>query len=1394
MGSGTVDWKNGDTVVQSTGDSIFSWNFTVNCTAFLTGSAGGVQDLYYSIRAKNDAGDVCEWTPARIIKLDEKAPSFENSKVGPTDKLEEYVDNIFVKDGDYLVSEFMSTSGVTKIEITSVPEVSYLAALKTLNGDTAITGAKIYGAAVFTTHSSGGKSGYKMQLPIKTANLNDPDLNFKIKVTLTGGQANGSIPNFNQFVLRYDITKPAAIFGTPKGDLKKLHCTQMAASGVDISIPQNSSVTAEVAKLVKNIDNLYLFAETNNGSAKEIPLQGITEISGKVTVTFKTPPVTGVKADAIGVLIEKDPVVFKPSGSEYQVQGLAYDTGSGVKTVKASIGNKSVDISKFTSLLGSFVSFKESLLINDLPDGSNTLKLAVTDGAGNPGTESNSTVYLRNKPLKLNKVLFSTDLNGNNAYDTANAGVIESVEESGDGKNLDTRQNYVQTLDIAQKFTLKNATKSQIKFTLDAGQSAKNFTMYKVAPTAEDPWALGTLVKSGSLADSSFTNGEINFISTDFGSAANKIPDGDGQKFVIVLKDAASDTDTERKLTLRVTLNVKISDTRQPSVFITPFYWNGEGDNSLASNDRTKGHIEIKKVSTGVDLTGESDVSGQVVLRGTAYHPAKLTKLVLTVDSAVKTATYASGSWSSADGLTVRDKRLDVNGHWVDWEYVWTTGDVGKKDISVKAKHNTVESDAAADSIGLKTAQARTTQSLTLAAGDTAIPGQFIRIVGKTDSADADASYLFTITSVEGSVVKWEGKLLPEVPTAQGSSPAPEDMFKYYYLYPVEYKTESSHTNEPVYNKPTMSVNVVPYITGIVTKLDTAYSSNPSVFNRSAKGEYPVRNDETITVKGFNLAPSSGNPTVSIGTTHGTSTANEIKVKLRSSDKSGNLDITVNGIKSINNLNSNAAYNMKPNGANNDLLNDDTKLHVWKFATVRTDTGVRYPTMRIGKDVNQTVGFVYGSGAQAMKMNLGGQDFGIDFSFTQWYDTGVAVDSSGKIYGAAMNGDSGADGTHSYNKHANFGFYAWNTYNVPGQTYNRYSHLKLPTDNGDGAYSRGLKKVALENSYDGVVFASNRIVSPKIATKGAGNVYMAYYDASQNTVKFRYGNVSGSPDTDGVQLTFSGGLGNHSNNGTGSAAGAVGIASGDTAGPYVAVGVVPEGPDAGRALVAWYDPKNQRLLYKYSTSTSDYSSANWSDENIIDTGFVGWYVDLVADKDGGIHIAYYSAQNGDLKYAYLSKYDATPQTYFVDSYLSVGTNISIEVSDIKKTFTKYKINADTGAITEDGTESRYVPYISSYMSSFMRTQNSVRVAWLADIKPDVIKDNTGKYKANSSKSFADGVKNDKYTGTWEAMTIPTTQIPLDYTVGVGIKKNTSNNQSVMLGYGTTAGLETAILE
>ena len=656
-------------------------------------------------------------------------------------------------------------------------------------------------------------------------------------------------------------------------------------------------------------------------------------------------------------------------------------------------------------------------------------------------------------------------------------------------------------------------------------------------------------------------------------------------------------------------------------------------------------------------------------------------------------------------------------------------------------------------------------------------------------------------------------------------------------------------------------IDIVPYITGISTGLDGAYRSKTSVFNRSALGTYPVRRGETITVKGFNLKNGNSAPTVKIGETTATLTTTQSNAATSSSfevaipntnttkAKSGDLDVTVNSVVTLNNKTlKTVEYNQEPNGINNDILTDARKLTVWSFSNIVNDTTVRYPTMRVGKDTNQTVGFVYDSGATDVMMYQEGNKFLIDKSFTQWFDTAVAVDQQGRMYGGSMNGDSGSKGNQSMVSgvnpgYGNYGFYAWNSKDYAGQITVRPDsgeqdeYLTNP-GHGRQVYSSGTKKVCIENAYNGSLFNANRVKNQKIVATSAttanatGYVYTVYYDSSYDQVRFRYGTVSGTTNSNN-QLTFGGGLTNHGNTNNGSGTGYQVIAGtgargtntidGGTAvdntsraGEYVAVGVIPKAKITNAtedaAVVAWYDATNTRLLYSYNTTPSVlYTTNTWrnvkNEENantiyytntsltthptnytgnnatvykpnnqwgentkIIDSDFAGWYVDMVVDPDGGIHIAYYGASDGDLKYAYLPSYNADPQVCKVDSYLSVGTNISIEVPTAKETV--YKADGTT--------TTRYVPRISYFMSAFTKTKYSIRTASL--------------YKLGANDVIADGVNNDKFTGNWEVMTIPTEQIPLDYTIGVGLKKNESNTDSTLLGYGTKSGLQTAALQ
>ncbi|MBR6914484.1 MAG: hypothetical protein IKN34_11925, partial [Treponema sp.] len=568
-------------------------------------------------------------------------------------------------------------------------------------------------------------------------------------------------------------------------------------------------------------------------------------------------------------------------------------------------------------------------------------------------------------------------------------------------------------------------------------------------------------------------------------------------------------------------------------------------------------------------------------------------------------------------------------------------------------------------------------------------------------------------------------------------------------------------------------MDVVPYITGIKNKVGDAYKKDASVFGRSATGAYPVyyysdTNRETFTVNGFNFGTS---PKVSVN--GGTATTGNT-VTVSSAMTSGEVVVTVGGVSSLNNKNNNDAkgsydaentsgydkyknyYNRQPNNVNNSTLTDDCKVRVWNVTQVVSDKAVRYPTMRVGKDRNETIAFVYDSSSDAVKAYKSAtvtarNGFNLGTSYTQWYDTAVAVDSSGNLYGSSMNGDTGGNGNATY------GGYNAN---------NLFFYRNTREDESTWAYDSSNNGYAIKSGYYNGQFYSTRVMNPKIATDKNNALYMVYYDSAAGQVRFRYG--AGVGDNSSAFV-------NHGTGWNATTSGAnyhviaggkdvmnyspVKAANASRAGEYSAVGATNETTPA--AIVVWYSEDDQGLFYTYNKTPSN--SATWSDAVLIDDGFVGWYVDLVVDDSNGVHIAYYDAGNGDLKYAYVQDYTnpAAKKVMTVDSYLSSGTNISISVK---------KVGSD------------YVPYISSFMSSFNKTSYTVRTAWITD----------GSLLKSKSADELKGVDgNDDFTGVWEVMTVPlaSTSIPLDYSVGIGIKSN-----QPILGYGTQNGLETATLK
>ncbi len=577
------------------------------------------------------------------------------------------------------------------------------------------------------------------------------------------------------------------------------------------------------------------------------------------------------------------------------------------------------------------------------------------------------------------------------------------------------------------------------------------------------------------------------------------------------------------------------------------------------------------------------------------------------------------------------------------------------------------------------------------------------------------------------------------------------------------------------------TVDVVPYITDVQTMLWGKKKQNQSVYSRTAKGHYPVASTETITLKGFNLQKSLADTTT---TTVGASTLS-----------SGEYAVTVNNVKSLNNLNNNGAYgttkkptledkyNMQANGDTNNTLTDDIYFDVWEINTsaAQAKSGkIKEPVMHINPS-NNMIGFAFANGPAHFSMpnsnansytvwqknfaNYNGINFvyganGYVHSLSTGLDTEPEAGYGGRLqYINSKWGGNGTDNMYNWNTNQTVSL---DSVGVPETTYL----------NGKRATSR--------------LIDTERFDSPSIAVAGNDRVYIAYFDRFNEQIRFVYGTSADAvADNEGqlagrkaetrIQRQNNSSIvrtnqdiyndntgGTYDNHGVFESSNAnYSIVAGkeytdnsttlttnteNTAGQYLDIAVIP-GTDQDNDVVifVWYDGTNLKYTYRYGTKddTDALSTGvpnKWSaTKNIFEEGAeIGEYCKVAVDANGGIHIAAYSRSGADLYYAYLSDKDATAKTCLVDSYSQVGKYISIDAA---------KLSATGNAI----------PYISYYADGF---NGLPKVAYLPE-------------GVNASTDLKDGADNetDLFTSDWEVSLIPTTSSVCEDNMNVAVWKD-----------------------
>lgn len=897
-----------------------------------------------------------------------------------------------------------------------------------------------------------------------------------------------------------------------KGDNKTLFTNKdgtkpAAPASGDVYINEDGLAAMYISGIRPSEDSITL--SSANSSIRKgglIKIAGayslVTEVSG-TTVKF-SPTVSESFTEAELILAQVvDHQLTESIGSDGSVMN---DDGDGmVETI---------------SRLGSGYTWTASIDSNNIPDGPIIVHVTVIDNAGNVSFGSISTKVENNRP-RIAKVLLGTDLNGNDKFDW-NANTLpvttgDSEKDTKDGKSFG-EFNYYSALNT-------NTGKAQPDVTLKSS-AFKVIDELCIIPEfvggnngigyiVEYPTDLaGAKHKTGTVSpmnSKESIEGCINELGaegidsqiSDFGGIIFKTISNGNISLTFWDKTEETTQGTNSQWALlKIPVELLSNETTQPDPRIRPFYWKSSTDNSVFIDNAVGGHIELE-----ADLTDEIITS----LGGDDPKVSGKIKVEGTIYDNVRLSSISANVFG-AEGQVATYKV----GTWSA-----VTGlpkgviSFSAKDIDISQSGHTVQYTMVVD-----------TEQLSGAAGkDTAIT------VTATDWKDNDSipSSTQTTNGADGTIE----------------------------VNGVTYETGTSN-----YYK----MDVVPYVTEIITRMSPFYGSTHSVYARTAKGRYPVKEGEAIQFLGYNLGsniakvtiPGMTETTLANGSVNGETVSNTVTLTAATGSSngasSGEVSLTVNSIPVMNNMNKNNAcgsyedyadenyahcYNRQPNGVNNNELTDDLYIDVWQFkdAARPVNGGAELVTMKINPKTG-VPGFSYANSVLYFNMpaynsdnknddadwyrgpgnsTVSGSQYSqipVGMNYGGFSHNSFCYDSYGYSYGVAMCTD-----TQKATASAFLQFFSRETpihYSNYDQNMNYVncanasridcSTMNLGTkDNSNWQTNiNRIQSISMDTSYSG---GSN---APSTSTPVY--VYMAYFDDITKQVRFRWGTVGANTD------------------------------------------------------------------------------------------------------------------------------------------------------------------------------------------------------------------------------------------------------------------------------------------
>lgn len=1028
-------------------------------------------------------------------------------------------------------------------------------------------------------------------------------------------------------------------------------------------------------------------------------------------------------------------------------------TGNDFENVSNDDGDGMIETLEVT---GSQYTWTASIFSDRIPDGPVEIHVVTIDKAGNINRGSIAT-SIQNKRPRIAKVLLGTDLDHNGTYDFYSDSEIKyegNVTQATYNNRNFGEFNYYSAVDATNKaqssvtlssktFKVKNGMcilpefiggNGTLRYNMIVGDSAakeaqKGTDTLKTLTTGTD--SLKVADRDGTKANIEkhvSSQGGIILTNKELEAHESTTEKHFAFTFWDETEETVQGTDSQWAL-LNIPVIVDVKDDTKPNASFNPFFWNGKGrgNNSLAYKEKgiALGHIELES-----DLTDELKVSPY----GTG--PKVSGKIVLR--GTASDETLLTGLSVKAAGTEIASAKYE-NGVWSSENGLTVTN---VRDVDQAGHEVTWE-------LEYETPSAQKDLKLTVTATDG----------GQNSSAEAEES------------------TAPALDTAAEKRTA---------LY---------------------TVDVVPYITNVKTMLSTVGGSSEaawSTYGRTSTGAYVAGQSwannsgitgeksgsaETVTLYGFNLAggtvESSNGGSATLSTVSDTDNSFKFSVK---DFKSGDYTVTVNGIPSINNKNSNDSkgsytgsdaeqmYNRMPNGTTNNNLTDDFKMNIWDIrydaATSQGGT-LKEAVMRIAPGSDQ-IGFAFTNGAS--KFSMGGSKSGNSYqiwqsNYADFNNVSFVYDKNGNSYGTATGLDTFPDGSGDFAGRFTFMSSQWGICNTGAMDDNYWGKNKLRME------SIGIKGSKVQGSDQNTcIMDTYRFRSPTLATTMHGNstsVYLAYYDTFQKQIRFRYGTFK----TDAVGQSDNADNNNNgfdqfrdqvrANNSGGKSAfdaknttysliagkdadtlkdtGNVCIPSNSMASTCVAIDAI-EGSSIENDIVvaAWCTGSGVKFAYKknpYTDNDADQTHANtagyWSKAVEVFSGACE-DVSIKADASGAVHISAYNKAEQSLVYRYItSDYITSDLTAIkddvvtVDSYQIVGSRTQIDVQ-------------------KEG--SYYVPYISYYNPATQKTKLAYLLA--------------------GENYSAQGVNDDDtFTGNWEVSVIPTSSdIQEDHT-NIGLWKD-----------------------